>query len=66
MSAYLINRRYKNCLPKSHLPDGRLNSVPITKCCGILVEGRDPCWSLGQQRTCSLKEGRWKGLCQGQ
>jgi len=40
-----------------------LNSVPIRKFCGVVVEGRGPYWSLGQHWTWTNKERRWKGLC---
>ena len=43
-----------------------LNLGPIRKFCRILVEGRDPYWSLWQTVSLDEKEGRWKGLCQGQ
>jgi hypothetical protein len=63
MQTYLTKRLYKDCLPKSHLQDGSLNSVPIW---GIWVEGRDAYWTLGQQWTWTNKDGRWQGFCQGQ
>jgi len=61
MQAYITKRRYKDSLPKPHLPDGSLQSGPVRKFMETLLEKPDPKYSFEQHGTWTHNEGRWKG-----